>query len=80
MRPPAQVPSFAEKLGFLGRRVETPDGVASGLSEAMSADRPVLLDVRADPNVVALPPHATWEQTTNFFSALVKAIPTVMPC
>jgi hypothetical protein len=31
-----------------------------------------VIDVRADPNVVALPPHATPEQTTKFFASLVK--------
>lgn len=66
---------FAEKLGLVGRRIERPDDVAPTLDTALAADRPVVIDVHADPNVVALPPHATWEQTTNFFSALVKGDP-----
>jgi pyruvate dehydrogenase (quinone) len=67
--------AFAEKLGFVGRRIERPDDVAPCLNAALAADRPVVIDVRADPNVVALPPHATWEQTTNFFTALAKGDP-----
>ncbi len=67
--------AFAEKLGFMGQRIERPDDVAPCLNAALAADRPVVIDVRADPNVVALPPHATWEQTTNFFTALAKGDP-----
>jgi pyruvate dehydrogenase (quinone) len=67
--------AFAEKLGFVGQRIERPDDVAPRLDAALAADRPVVIDVRADPNVVALPPHATWEQTTNFFTALAKGDP-----
>ena len=66
---------FAERLGCVGRRIERPDDVAPCLSAALAADRPVVIDVRADPNVVELPPHATWEQTTNFFAALAKGDP-----
>lgn len=66
---------FAEKLGFVGRRIERPDDVVPVLDAALAADRPVVIDIHADPNVIALPPHATWEQTTNFFSALVKGDP-----
>jgi len=66
---------FAEKLGFLGRRIEQQDDVVPVLDAVLTADRSVVIDVRADPNVVALPPHATWEQTTNFFAALAKGDP-----
>ena len=47
----------------------------TALMAALQADRPAVIDVRADPNVVALPPHATWEQTTNLFAALAKGDP-----
>lgn len=66
---------FARSLGLVGMRVDGPDDVAPSLEAALAADRPVVIDVRADPNVVALPPHATWEQTTNFFAALLKGDP-----
>ncbi len=66
---------FAEKLGFIGRRIASPDDVAPALDLALTAERPVVIDICADPNVVALPPHATWEQTTNFFAALAKGDP-----
>jgi pyruvate dehydrogenase (quinone) len=67
--------SFAEMLGFIGRRIDGPDDVAAALDAALAADRPVVVDVRADPNVIALPPHATFEQTTKLFAALAKGDP-----
>ena len=52
--------------------IERPADVVPGLEQALTSRRPVLLDVHADPDVVALPPHATFEQTKNFFHALAK--------
>ena len=39
---------------------------------ALAADRPVVIDVRADPNVIALPPHVSLEQSIKLFAALAK--------
>ena len=39
---------------------------------AMTADRPVVIDAKVDPNVIALPPHATFEQTKHLVLALAK--------
>jgi pyruvate dehydrogenase (quinone) len=62
----------AELLGLRGLTMDRPDTVASVWAQALSADRPVVIDAKVDPNVVALPPHATFEQTKNFFMALAK--------
>jgi pyruvate dehydrogenase (quinone) len=67
--------AFAEMLGLIGRRIEGPDDIGPVLDDALAADRPVVIDVRADPNVIALPPHATLEQTTKLFAALAKGDP-----
>ncbi|MGA9794297.1 MAG: hypothetical protein WBQ17_02065 [Rhizomicrobium sp.] len=32
----------------------------------------MVIDAKVDPNVIALPPHATFEQTRNFFAAMAK--------
>lgn len=67
--------AYARLLGFEGLRIAGPADLAPALDRAFACDRPVLLDVRADPNVVALPPHATFEQTKRFFSALAQDDP-----
>ncbi|MBX3501245.1 MAG: thiamine pyrophosphate-requiring protein [Alphaproteobacteria bacterium] len=66
---------FAELVGFRGLTIETPDDVVPALEAALREARPVLIDFHADPNVVALPPHVPFEQTKNFFAALVRGDP-----
>jgi pyruvate dehydrogenase (quinone) len=64
--------AYADLIGLVGMRIDRPEDVATICAAALKADRPVVIDVRADPNVVALPPHATVEQTTKFFASLLK--------
>lgn len=64
--------AYARLLGLEGLTVNGPDEVIPAWEQALAARRPVVIDVHADPNVVALPPHTTLEQTRNFFSALAK--------
>jgi pyruvate dehydrogenase (quinone) len=63
---------YAELIGLRGLTMKSPDDVVSIWREALASDRPVVIDAKVDPNVVALPPHATFEQTKNFFMALAK--------
>jgi pyruvate dehydrogenase (quinone) len=62
--------AYARMLGLKGIRLDRPEDIGAAWDEALAADRPVVIDVRADPNVVALPPHATLEQTKNLFLAM----------
>jgi pyruvate dehydrogenase (quinone) len=62
----------AELLGLRGFTMRSPADVESVWRKALASDRPVVIDAKVDPNVVALPPHATFEQTKNFFEALIK--------
>jgi pyruvate dehydrogenase (quinone) len=43
--------------------------------EALSSDRPVVLEVKTDPNVPPLPPHITVAQAKAFMSTLLKGDP-----
>jgi len=62
----------AELLGLKGLTVSAPDQVVPAWQAALAADRPVVIDVKSDPNVIALPPHVTLEQTKNFFMAMAR--------
>ena len=53
---------FGEMLGFRGIFVDSPHLLASAWQEALSSDRPVVLEVKTDPDVVPLPPHVTLKQ------------------
>jgi pyruvate dehydrogenase (quinone) len=61
---------YAELIGFRGIRVDSPDGVGGAWDEALSADRPVVLEAVTDPDVPPLPPHITLEQAKALSSAL----------
>lgn len=63
---------YAEWLGLRGLTVDSAESVGAVWDEALAANRPVVIDVKADPNVIALPPHTTFEQSKNFFMAMAK--------
>ena len=50
---------FGEMLGFRGIFVDQPDRLGPAWQEALSSDRPVVLEVKTDPDIVPLPPHVT---------------------
>ncbi|NUU21908.1 MAG: thiamine pyrophosphate-requiring protein [Streptomycetaceae bacterium] len=59
--PDVDYAGFAESLGLLGVKAEEPDAVTPGWERALAADRPCVLELRTDPAVPPIPPHATWE-------------------
>jgi pyruvate dehydrogenase (quinone) len=64
--------AHAELLGLKGLTVTGPADVGPAWDAALAADRPVVIDVKADPNVIAMPPHTSVEQAKNFFMALAR--------
>jgi pyruvate dehydrogenase (quinone) len=63
---------FGEMLGLRGIFVDSPDRLASAWQEALSSDRPVVLEVKTDPEVAPLPPHVTFKEARSFMSAMAK--------
>ncbi len=66
---------FAEMIGLKGIYVERDEALGAAWAEALAADRPVVLEVKADPGVPPLPPHVTLEQARAFATALIKGDP-----
>ena len=66
---------FAELIGLRGIFVDRPEDLAGAWQEALSSDRPVVLEVRTDPNVPPLPSHITLQQAKAFTSTLIKGDP-----
>jgi pyruvate dehydrogenase (quinone) len=66
---------FAELIGLKGIYVDDPTSLAPAWDEALASDRPVLLEVKTDPEVPPLPPHITLKQAKNFMSMLLKGDP-----
>lgn len=63
---------FAESLGLKGIFVDDPEQLQSAWQEALAADRPVVLEVKTDPEVAPLPPHITLKQAKAFMASMAK--------
>ncbi|MGB6225591.1 MAG: thiamine pyrophosphate-requiring protein [Pseudonocardiaceae bacterium] len=69
--PDVDYAGFAASLGLQAIAVDKPDDIAPAWDRALGATVPTLLDVRCDPNVPPIPPHATFEQMTDAAKALL---------
>lgn len=61
---------YAELLGLKGILVRTPEEIGPAWDEALAADRPVIMNIYADPNVPPLPPHITLKNARNFLTMM----------
>jgi pyruvate dehydrogenase (quinone) len=66
---------YAELIGLLGIRVDQPEQLADAWDRALSADRPAVVEVYADPDVPPLPPHITFKQAKAYASAILEGDP-----
>ena len=60
--PDVDYAAFAASLGLEAIAVDKPDQIGPAWDRALAADRPAVLDVRTDPDVPPIPPHATFER------------------
>ena len=67
--------AFAELIGLKGIYVDDPEALGAAWDEALSAERPVVLNVKTDPEVPPLPPHVTFDQAVKMSKALAKGDP-----
>ncbi|MFM0053208.1 thiamine pyrophosphate-requiring protein [Caballeronia grimmiae] len=75
-----QIPSvpyhrFAELIGLRGFYVDDAERMGAVWDEALSSDRPVVIEVKTDPNVPPLPPHITLQQAKAFATTLFEGDP-----
>ncbi|MFE9751370.1 thiamine pyrophosphate-requiring protein [Saccharothrix saharensis] len=73
--PDVDYAAFARSLGLDGVAVDDPEELGGAWERALSATRPVLLDVRCDPNTPPIPPHTTFEQAKATAEAMLKGDP-----
>jgi pyruvate dehydrogenase (quinone) len=67
--------AFAELIGLKGIYVDSDDALGAAWDAALAADRPVVIEVKSDPNVPPLPPHITMTQAKAFAKSLLKGDP-----
>ncbi|MER6171468.1 thiamine pyrophosphate-requiring protein [Streptosporangium sp. NPDC001681] len=70
--PDVDYAGFAASLGLGAVTVDRPDQIGPAWEQALSADRPMLLDVHVDPDVPPIPPHASFEQMKDTAEALLR--------
>jgi pyruvate dehydrogenase (quinone) len=73
--PDVSYADLARSIGLAAIEVSKPADVGPAWDEALAADRPMVLDVRCDPEIPPIPPHATWEQIKSTTEALLKGDP-----
>jgi pyruvate dehydrogenase (quinone) len=73
--PDVDYATFAASLGLHGVSVDKADQLGAAWEAALAADRPTVLDVRTDPDIPPIPPHATFEQAKDAAKSLIKGDP-----
>lgn len=61
---------YAELLGLRGVTVTEPGAMDDAWAQALSADRPVVIEVAVDPAAPLLPPGRTYEQIQGMYAGL----------
>lgn len=69
---------FAASIGLNAITVTNPDELSDAWEQALSADKPTLLDVYVDPDMPPIPPHATFDQAKKSAQAMLKGDPNVV--
>ena len=52
--------------------IDDPKDLAAAWDEALSAERPVVLEVKTDPEIAPLPPHISLKEAKNFMFSMAK--------
>ena len=70
--PDVRYSQFAELIGLKGIYVDEPEDLASAWDEALSAERPVVLEVKTDPEIAPLPPHISFKEAKKFMFSMTR--------
>ena len=70
--PDVRYSKFAEMIGLKGIFVDDPEQLGVAWKEALSADRPTVLEVKTDREIAPLPPHISLAQARKFISSVSR--------
>jgi pyruvate dehydrogenase (quinone) len=65
---------LAESIGAYGIRIEDPKALRAGLSEALAAPGPAVIDIVVDQNALSLPPHVELGMAEGFALSMAKQV------
>jgi pyruvate dehydrogenase (quinone) len=63
--------AWAQLIGLHGIKITKAAEIEGAWREALSADRPVIINALTDPNEAPLPPHITFEQAEKFAKSIL---------
>jgi pyruvate dehydrogenase (quinone) len=63
---------YAESIGFMGLRIDSPDQVTDAWHRALTSDRPVLIEAVTDPEVSPFPDHVMMKKADKLASSVAK--------
>jgi pyruvate dehydrogenase (quinone) len=64
--------AYAQSLGFIGIRIDSPDAIVEAWHEALAADRPVLIEAITDPEVSPFPDHVMMKNADQLAASVRK--------
>ena len=70
--PDVRYSAFAEQIGLKGLFVDDPADLGAAWDEALTADRPVVLEVKTDREIAPLPPHISFKEAKAFMFSMAK--------
>jgi pyruvate dehydrogenase (quinone) len=70
--PDVRYSKFAELVGLRGIFVDKPEDLAAAWEQALSAEGPVVLEVKTDPEIAPLPPHISFKEAKKFMFSMAK--------
>jgi pyruvate dehydrogenase (quinone) len=70
--PDVRYSKFAELIGLKGIYVDDPKDLGAAWEESLSADRPVVLEVKTDPEIAPFPPHISFKEAKQFMFSMTK--------
>ena len=70
--PDVRYSAFAEMIGLKGIFIDDPENLGDAWEEALSADRPTVLEAKTDREIAPLPPHISLTQAKAFISSVAK--------
>ncbi|SDR93889.1 thiamine pyrophosphate-requiring protein [Microlunatus soli] len=76
--PEVDYAGVARLFGMTAIAVDDPNAIGSAWDEALAATGPTVLDIRCDPEIPPIPPHATFDQMKKTAQSVLKGDPNAL--
>ncbi len=73
--PEVSYAAYARSIGLQGIEIDDPEQLDAAWETALASPGTTVLDVRCDPNVPPIPPHATFDQIKDMTEAVLRGDP-----